>query len=55
MYASEYFSNSLDTAERGKTKKRVYWIFSKKVCNNAVFVCPAVTCVLIDDEFKKSY
>lgn len=25
MFASEYFSYSLDTAERGKTKKRVYF------------------------------
>lgn len=53
MYASEYFSYSLDTAEKGKTKKRVYWIFSKKVCDNALFVGPAVACFLIDDEFKK--
>lgn len=37
MYALKYFSYSLDTAERGKTKKRVYLTeyFLKKVCDNA--------------------
>lgn len=55
MYVLEYFSYLLDIVERGKIKKRVYWIFFKKVCNNVLFVCLVVICVLIDDEFKKLY